>query len=161
MANSRTLIQRLAWLPVLLILMGGGIFLRADSAGPETAFLPATGQGPLDGMIFTGMLGPDGQPKDVEDTFVFAAGNFLSKECELRCDYPAKPYAAERTDTGWQFESLTKCPYKDATIHWRGTIVDDTVTGIATWTMKRWYWTIERDFAFEAQRVTQPAGGEG
>ncbi len=140
----------------LLIAVTGSAAALISNRGAETAAhidaLTPTGAGPLDGMTFTGMLGPEGRPKDIADTFVFAGGTFVSKECELRCDYPARPYAAVETDDGWRFESVTRCPYKDATIVWRGTVRDGRVEGVATWTMRRWYWSLERDFTFEARQ---------
>ena len=59
-----------------------------DSDATSSSF----GSGPLDGMTFIGALGPDGKPKDIADTFVFENGTFVSKECELNCKYPARPY---------------------------------------------------------------------
>lgn len=112
--------------------------------------LEPSGPGPLDGLVFSGMLGPEGKPNDVSDTFVFAGGTFVSRECELRCEYPARPYQAVETTNGWEFTSTTRCPYKDATIVWNGTVEGDRLTGQATWTIRRWYWTLERDFTFEA-----------
>lgn len=114
------------------------------------------GEGPLDGMIFVGELGPDGKPKDTADTFVFANGAFVSKECELRCKFPARPYFVRNSDNKIEFVSETKCPYKNATIIWRGTIEGDTITGVSTWTVKRWYWTIENRFEFAGKLVDQP-----
>ncbi|SPH23671.1 hypothetical protein DEA8626_02737 [Defluviimonas aquaemixtae] len=127
----------------------GDRLARIDRFQPE-------GPGPLDGMSFNGVLGPDGQPKDVEDTFVFANGTFVSKECELRCDYPARPYKAQKTDGGWRSESITRFPDKDATITWRETVESDRIEGTATWKMRRWYWSIEREFAFEARLNSAP-----
>ena len=106
---------------------------------------------PLDGMSFTGGVGPDGQPKDVEDRFVFANGTFVSKECELRCEYPARPYFVRKVDDNVEFVSETKCPYKDATIVWRGTVKGDTIEGVATWTINRWYWTIKKRYEFSGK----------
>ena len=148
----------------VLVTVGLGVIsygFRAEADRIDS--LESNGSGQLDGMTFHGMLGPDGKPKDVKDTFVFANGTFVSKECELRCDYPARPYSAEKTGDGWRFESVTRCPYKDATITWRGTVENGRIEGIASWTLRRWYWTVERDFAFEADLTTQPrtAAGQG
>lgn len=107
--------------------------------------------GPLDGMTFNGALGPDGEPKDIPDSFVFKDGTFVSKECELRCKYPARPYFVRTNGDRTEFISETKCPYKDAKIIWRGTIEGDTIKGKSTWVMKRWYWTVESDFEFEGK----------
>lgn len=139
------------------LLTGAAIFALLDGAERHRTEvfhidgLTPTGRGPLDGLVFGGMLGPAGKPKDVEDVFVFEGGTFVSKECELRCDYPARPYEATRTESGWSFTSTTRCPYKDATIVWTGTVTGDRISGVATWTMRRWYWTQTRDFTFEAR----------
>ena len=112
--------------------------------------------GPLDGMTFIGALGPDGKPKDIPDTFVFENGTFVSKECELNCKYPARPYFVRVNGTKTEFISETQCPYKDAKIVWRGTVDGDTIKGKSTWVVKRWYWTVENTFEFEGKLTKQP-----
>ena len=112
--------------------------------------------GPLDGMTFVGALGPDGKPKDIADTFVFENGTFVSKECELKCKYPARPYFVRVNGEKTEFISETQCPYKDAKIVWRGTVEGDTVKGKSTWVVKRWYWTVENTFEFEGKLAEQP-----
>ena len=112
--------------------------------------------GPLDGMAFVGALGPDGEPKDIPDAFVFENGTFVSKECELRCKYPARPYFVRVNGTKTEFISETQCPYKDAKIVWRGTVEGDTIKGKSTWVVKRWYWTVENTFEFEGKLTEQP-----
>ena len=122
-----------------------------------------SGSGPLDGMTFTGALGPSGKPKDIEDSFVFANGTFVSKECESRCKYPARPYFVRSNGNQTEFISETQCPYKDARIIWRGTIQGDKIKGVSTWTVKRWYWTVENNFEFEGkltERLTPVANTE-
>lgn len=113
--------------------------------------------GPLDGLTFNGALGPDGKPKDIQDSFVFENGTFVSKECELRCKYPARPYYVRTSGNRTEFISETKCPYKDAKIIWRGTIEGDTIKGKSTWVIKRWYWTVENSFEFEGKLASKPA----
>ena len=108
----------------------------------------AVTKAPLDGMSFKGGVGPYGQPHDVEDRFVFANGEFVSKECEQRCEYPARPYFVRKAGDQIEFISETKCPYKDATIVWRGTVQGDKIEGVATWTINRWYWTVEKKYEF-------------
>lgn len=107
--------------------------------------------GPLDGMTFVGALGPDGKPKDITDTFVFENGTFVSKECELNCKYPARPYFVRVNGEKTEFISETQCPYKDAKIVWRGTVEGDTIKGKSTWVVNRWYWTVENTFEFEGK----------
>jgi len=134
-----------------LVVITTGVFASdpADSAGQSV-------RGPLDGMTFSGALGPDGQPKDTADVFVFENGTFVSKECELRCKYPAKPYFVRVNGDKTEFISETRCPYKDAKIIWRGTVDGDRIAGRSTWVVKRWYWTVENTFEFEGKLV--PAG---
>lgn len=142
-------------------IMAGGWFFLSRSADPVMAEITDTtktdGNGPLDGMTFVAELGLNGKPKDIKDTFVFANGTFLSKECEFRCKYPARPYFVRKNGKMTQFLSETKCPYKDAKITWRGTIDGDTVKGTSTWTIKRWYWTVENTFEFAGTLVNQSA----
>ena len=117
---------------------------------------PTTAAGPLDGLSFRGAVGPDGKPKDIPDLFVFENGSFVSKECELRCEYPARPYFIRQNGSKTEFISETKCPYKDAKIVWRGTIEGDRITGKSTWIVKRWYWTVENTFEFEGKLQKEP-----
>lgn len=117
---------------------------------------PVKAIGFLDGKTFRGELGPVGKPADVEDIFVFEDGTFLSKECERRCNYPASAYFVRRQDDGIAFVSETRCPTKDATIVWRGVVDGETVSGRLTWTVKRWYWTVEKEFWFSGT-LEEPA----
>lgn len=111
--------------------------------------------GPLDGMTFRGALGPDGKPKDTPDVFVFENGTFVSKECESRCKYPARPYFVRVNGNKTEFISETRCPYKDARIVWRGTVEGDRITGKSTWVVNRWYWSVENTFEFEGRLVAK------
>jgi len=126
----------------------------SESNSAEDAKIAA---GPLDGLVFEGALGPDGEPKDTLDTFVFENGTFVSRECELRCKYPARPYFVRVNGNRTEFISETKCPYKDARITWRGTVEGDRLKGKAIWLVKRWYWTIEDTYEFEARLIPDPA----
>lgn len=143
----------------LLALAGGTIVLlvfatfaltapRSDDRSSPPAVEP-TSSGPLDGHVFAANLGLAGEAPDVEDTLVFANGSFVSTECEARCSYPATPYLARREGDRVHFISETRCPYKDATIVWRGTVENGTIEGESTWTVRRWYWTVEKKFRFE------------
>lgn len=112
--------------------------------------------GPLDGKVFVGKLGPEGKVKDIADVFVFENGTFVSKECELRCDYPARPYFIRELQGKTEFLSHTKCPYKDAEIVWHGTVDGNRISGTATWTLKRWYWTVVNRYDFEGELEDAP-----
>ncbi len=132
---------------IALIALTGSATASTASADAN----PDTSAGPLDGMTFVGMLGPDGKPKDVPDSFVFENGTFVSKECELRCQYPARPYFVREEGGKTLFISETQCPYKDAKIVWRGEVDGDTIRGESTWVVKRWYWTHEDTYEFEGK----------
>jgi hypothetical protein len=106
------------------------------------------GKGSLDGKVFVGRLGPVGSTPDVQDTWVFSSGMFVSKECQRRCDYPPRPYFARSANGKTEFVSETRCPGKDAKLIWRGTVDQGRVEGVMTWTVSRWYWTIEKEFSF-------------
>ena len=86
----------------------------------------------------------------------------MSKECEFRCKYPARPYFIRKSGNNTEFVSETKCPYKDAKITWRGTVEGSTIKGVSTWTVKRWYWTVEKNFEFAGTLVKQspPVAGK-
>jgi len=141
----------------LLAILAGGWLLLSPAAMPVQAenvdSADVAGSGFLDGMSFAAELGPLGKPADLEDTLVFANGTFVSTECEKRCQYPARPYFIRHVGDKVEFVSETECPYKDAKIVWRGTVEDGTIKGVFTWTTVRWYWTIEKEFAFEGTLV--------
>lgn len=151
----------LAFLSVLVaVVVVSWVGLSATSNSVIANMIETTeelGAGPLDGKMFTGELGLSGKPKDIKDSFVFANGTFISKECEFRCKYPASPYFARTRGSVTEFVSESRCPYKDAKIVWRGTIQDGIIKGVSTWTIKRWYWTIEDRFEFEGRLITQAA----
>jgi hypothetical protein len=146
---------------VVAIISAGGLSSLAIAAGSapteKTTIKFDSDNGPLDGMVFTGALGLDGKPKDIPDSFVFENGTFISRECELQCKYPARPYFVRVNGIKTEFISETKCPYKDAKIVWRGTVEGDTIKGKSTWVIKRWYWTVENTFEFEGKLVKKPA----
>ena len=145
----------------LLAVLGGTWFVFSRAANPLEEVLvqtaEASGSGILDGMTFSSELGPDGKPADVEDTLVFDNGMFVSAECERRCGYPATPYFVRHVGENVEFVSETRCPNKDATLVWRGTVDNGTIKGVLTWTAARWYWTIEREFWFEGKIVERAA----
>jgi len=141
--------------------LGSGLQISAANENSSKSIAPETEEavpGPLDGLTFHGALGPDGKPKDILDVFVFENGTFVSKECELQCKYPARPYFVRINGSRTEFISETQCPYKDAKIVWRGTIEGDRIRGKSTWVVKRWYWTVENTFEFEGKLVENSIG---
>ena len=141
-------------LGALITLAGWPLVAQVSGTNASEDSVESVVPGPLDGMTFSGALGPDGKPKDIADSFVFENGNFVSKECELRCKYPPRPYFVRVSGSKTEFISETRCPYKDARIVWRGTIEGGRIKGKSTWVVKRWYWTIEDTFEFEGELVS-------
>lgn len=127
---------------------------RTDTPS-ESALLP--GAGVLDGMTFTTELSPQGAPEAIRDAMFFRNGQFLSMECEDRCNYPASAYFARAVDGGHEFVVEAWCPTKDATMVWRGRIDGDAVSGTVTWTVRRFYWTVGTVLEFTGTRATEEA----
>lgn len=127
---------------------------RAD-APSQRALTP--GSGVLDGLTFTTTLAPEGKPGAIRDAMFFRDGQFLSLECEDRCNYPASAYFARAVAGGHEFVVEAWCPTKDATMVWRGRIVDGQVSGTVTWSVRRFYWTVGSVLEF---RGTQAAEAE-
>ena len=144
--------------PKLVFALFAGLLILADSRilGGTTAGAqdkePALpdGSGILDGMTFAGQIVRDGKPVvDVVDKWVFERGTFLSTECAVRCNYPLAPYFIREQGAKIEFISESRCTDQNATILWRGTIESGSIRGVKRWTVKRWYWTIIKEFEFE------------
>lgn len=145
----------------LLVLIAVGTFVLTGPVPlPPGALTPTAdlvGSAALDGRTFRSEIGPVGKPADDIDMLVFDQGLFLSTECEARCNFPARPYFVRQKEDGIEFISETRCPNKDSTLVWRGTIEDGTIRGEVVWTSARWYWTFERTMRFEGVQVERSA----
>lgn len=138
----------------MAILIGGWFVLSQATKPLQAKKIETTergGSGILDGMTFVGKIGPVGKPADVQDALTFTNGMFVSIGCDRRCGYPAGPYFVRYVGDKIEFVSEGNCTDKNAKISWRGTIENDTLKGSFTWTSKRWYWTIEKEFWFEGK----------
>lgn len=113
------------------------------------------GVGVLDGMTFTTTLAPQGKPGAIRDAMFFREGQFLSLECEDRCNYPPSAYFARDIEGGHEFVVEAWCPTKDATMVWRGQIVDGDVSGTVTWSVRRFYWTVGSVLEFSGQAASE------
>jgi len=144
-----------------LLVLAGGWFLAAIPTMPGQAqnadLVQSSGSGVLDRMTFSGKVTVNGKPLDVIEKWVFAHGTFESTECALRCKYPRAPYFVRKLGEATEFISESRCLDKDAKIVWRGMIDDGTIEGTMTWTISRWYWTIERKFHFEGTLIKRAA----
>jgi len=150
---------------VCLLVLAGGWYLAAGptEAGRSQIPEPANSRssGTLDGMVFSGKVTSDGKPLDVIEKWIFARGTFESTECALRCKYPRAPYFVRSLGETTEFISESQCLDKDAKIVWRGLVEEGKVKGTMTWTISRWYWTIEKVFHFEGTRTERTATAAG
>jgi len=150
---------------VCLLVLAGGWFFAANPTKPGQAQnaepAQSSGSGVLDGTTFSGKVTVNGKPLDVIEKWVFAHGAFESTECALRCNYPRAPYFVRKLGEGIEFISESHCLDRNAKIVWRGIIDDETVKGTMTWTIVRWYWTIERSFHFEGMLTERAATVSG
>jgi hypothetical protein len=129
-------------------------YVQADDLQPnptQTTDSPAISV--LDGKTFAGGLGRVGKATKTDDLLVFRKGMFVSKECERRCGYTEAPYWVRVEGDDVQFRSEAPCLKSDATMVWNGTVKGDEIEGTITWTSKRWYWTIEKEFWFKGKLV--------
>ncbi len=144
---------------VAFILIGGAVLALTSSGkspvkGPVEAALSA-GTGELDGLTFTTLLAPQGKPGAIHDAMFFRGGQFLSLECEDRCNYPASAYFSRQINDGHEFIVEAWCPTKDATMVWRGQIIGNEVSGTVTWTVRRFYWTVGTVLEFTGKVATE------
>jgi hypothetical protein len=132
-------------------------------ANSDIAISPESTSSPyismLEGKSFAGELGPLGKTAISTDLLEFRDGKFISQECERKCGYTDGIYwvRSDPDSDGIQVMSETPCLKSDATIVWRGTVKGDEIEGVFTWTSRRWYWTIEKEFWFNGKLVQSDA----
>ena len=142
---------------LMITISGGTAFDGSTAKAQANAADQLAGSGILDGLTFSGQILRDGKPVvDVVDKWVFDEGTFLSTECAVRCNYPRAPYFIRKQGAAVEFVSESRCADMDATIVWRGTIEDQSIKGFKKWTIKRWYWTIVKEFEFEGSLSVDP-----
>jgi len=100
--------------------------------------------GPLDGMVFAGKIGPIEHP-DTDDELHFSNGKFWSKTC-TRCGFQPGHYWVRKEGDITHFRG--ELVSERGTFVYFGKIKDGKVEAKIKWAIKRWYWTINRDFAF-------------
>lgn len=143
----------------IAILIGGALLALtasnpANSSAPREASLQK-GAGVLDGLTFAAHIGPQGKELDVRDVMYFREGQFLSLECEDRCNYPASAYFAREIEGGHEFMVEAWCPTKESTMVWRGQLIDGEISGTVTWSVRRFYWTVGTVLEFTGQATTE------
>jgi hypothetical protein len=135
---------------VAMLLMLAPTLAHAQTADSK----PSLASGPLDGMSFAGVFGPENGRDDRDDVLYFDDGQFWSEKC-VACGFKPGPYWVR---------------FDDAAVHFRGELESDdrgrfTYTGVVrderisvriNWRLDRWYWTIDKDFRFEGTLAATP-----
>lgn len=152
-------LHKLLQIFAVVALIGGALLALTSGSGFSADRFSETslekGSGILDGLTFTTNLAPQGKPGDIRDAMFFRDGQFLSLECEHRCNYPPSAYFARERGDGFDFLVEAWCPTKDATMIWRGHVVDGTVSGTVTWSVRRFYRTVGTVLEFSGKQASQ------
>lgn len=123
----------------------------AITFGTATAAeLPAAGPGPLDGMVFAGLIGPEAD-QDFDEELLFNDGLMWSKTC-VPCGYQPSVYWVRRVGDAIHFTSELKSA-SGSLFHYEGVVDGERAEVAVTWTKSRWYWTIDRDLMFKGTLV--------
>lgn len=134
---------------VTLLMTGFGVAMAGDMVRTDpAATVEKAPPAELDGLTFNGEFGILGQGTRGNDTWIFKKGSFTSKSC-VECGFPQNIYATHAENGVVKFLTRTNCPVSDAQIVWEGTVSDGRIEGIYTWTLRRWYRTVEKQFWFK------------
>lgn len=105
--------------------------------------------GRLDGMRFVGMFGPAQAPDDrKEDTLFFGDGHFWSANC-VPCGFAPGKYWVRHEGDAIHFRGVMESPERGRFLY-IGVVRDGRLSASVNWRKERWYWTIDRDFRFDA-----------
>ena len=141
--------NRLAATTLIALLAFHGVPAEAsDTAADGDAV-----QGALDGMEFVARIDVDAYDTPFDDRQVFANGTMFSEECQRRCDFGAHPYFTRIEGDSIAFVSDMSCADAPQYVRWEGRVTGDRIEGTAHWTVKRFYWTVERFAKFSGQLV--------
>jgi hypothetical protein len=123
----------------------------AAQSADSTGVLAGAGIQILDGMSFSGPVGPKGKPTRRDDLFLFSDGSFISKNCQ-ELGFTAAPYWVRRSGNIVHFRVELESP-EHGTIVYTGQVQGNELEASFAWIKDRWYWTIEREFWFKGTRV--------
>lgn len=113
----------------------------------------ANAEGVLDGLVFSGMIGPAQNP-DLADSLYFDEGRFWSDIC-TQCGFAPGTYDAAETADGIRFSGTLESDSRGR-FDYDGLVQDDgTIQVSITWERRRWYWTSRREIAFVGALSTQ------
>lgn len=137
----------------ILVAVSAWLFLSGAAAMDPG---PPSGNGPLDGMVFAGQIGPADNP-DRADHLYFADGQFWSGEC-VRCGFEPGVYWVRHTADGIAFRGVLESAER-GTFTYKGMVRDGRIDVSINWRHERWYWTIDRDLRFIGELVSGGTAG--
>lgn len=109
--------------------------------------------GPLDGMVFVGKIGPEGDP-DLDDELHFQDGKFWSVNC-IKCGFQPASYWVRRVGDRIHFRG--ELTGERGTLAYRGEVIGDRVEVSIHWSKSRWYWTVSKELEFAGTFKPQAA----
>ncbi len=134
----------------LLPLVRAAVVVAGTLGAAAAAELPPAGPGPLDGMVFAGLVGPESAP-DFDEELLFNEGLMWSKTC-VPCGYQPSVYWVRRVGDAIHFTSELKSA-SGSVFHYEGVVDGERAEVAVRWTKSRWYWTIDRDLVFKGTLV--------
>jgi hypothetical protein len=100
--------------------------------------------GPLDGMVFVGKIGPQGNP-DVDDELHFQDGKFWSLNC-IKCGFQPSGYWVRKVGERILFRG--ELTGERGTLAYSGEVVGGRAEVSIQWSKSRWYWTLSKALEF-------------
>lgn len=108
---------------------------------------PAYAEAILDGKIFSGMLGPKGNPQQ-PDSIYFDKGYFWSDICS-RCGFEPGLYSVKMTEEGVAFSGILESKSRGQFTYDGLVRQDGSMAATIEWERRRWYWTSQRTIVFQ------------
>ncbi len=133
--------------PVVVVVVSVSLVVSLGALGTRASGQEPSGRGPLDGMIFEGIIGPRENP-DRQDELHFNNGRFWSAIC-VKCGFEPGEYWVRYEGEAIHFRG--ELTGERGTFTYRGIISDDKANVSIDWRKERWYWTIEREMAFRGE----------
>lgn len=146
-ALSRTSLTVIALVLFSVTTMGAGPAPGAEGTASSPSAAPPSSS--LDGMTFVAQSGEKGKQASNKDTIVFRNGRFLSEGCNPY-GFGDAPYQATVDGATVRFHAETHSPTHGNMV-WDGIVRGDTIEATNTWTRKRWYWNITREYWYKGQ----------
>ena len=139
------------WSLVLAISAGLAASQASGPSPTDAATDPAPTRGALDGTQFAGTFGPDGGSSGRADTLYFSEGRFWSANC-VPCGFVPALYWVRHDGDAIHFRGEMHSRERGH-FTYAGVIRGGRVEASVRWQKSRWYWSIDRNFRFEGQRV--------